>query len=193
MKNAERTALTRGRLIAVSRALFAEHGYAGTSTEAILQGVALGRGALYHHFRDKAELFEAVCQQICEEAVPVVDAAAARGRDAVSSLVLGSLAWVDFMTRPEVRQIIVVDAPTVLGWERWDALDRKLSYASLRDGLRSAIAAGELKFGCTVDMATTLVNGSLNAIALRAGAPASRIKRSEWERAVRTLFEAFRP
>lgn len=192
MKNADRTALTRGRLIAVARALFAEHGYAGTSTEAILQGTELGRGALYHHFRDKADLFEAVCQQICEEAVPVVNAEADRGRDAVSSLVRGSLAWVEFMTRPEVRQIIVVDAPTVLGWERWEALDQRLSYAALREGLHIAIRDGRLKFGCSLDMAATLVNGGLNAIALRAGAPNAPAPRSEWERAVRTLFDAFR-
>lgn len=173
--NPERSASTRAQLVAAARRLFALHGYAGTSTESILEAAGVRRGGMYHHFDGKGALFEAVCAALCEEAVPPVEAAVRAAEncsdDPLEPLIHGSIAWIAFMTRPEVRRILIVDAPTVLGWERWDALDARLSREMLREGIVTAIDAGALRFSGDPELLVTLFNGALNALALRLGAP----------------------
>ena len=147
-RNAERSAATRARLTGVARALFAREGYAATGTEAILQGAGVRRGAMYHHFADKAALFEAVCMELSEEALPEVDAAVSTTDEPLEMLVRGSIAWITFTIRPEVRRILLVDAPTVLGWERWDALDRRLRAQALRVRVEAVVDVRVLPDAC---------------------------------------------
>lgn len=188
--NPERSAQTRARLVGVARTLFARDGYAATPTEAILAGAGVQRGALYHHFADKAALFEAVCVQLVEEALPQVDAATARARSALDALVRGSIAWVEFVTRDDVRRILLVDGPTVLGWQRWQALDDRLSVNALRAAIGEAIAAGEISFDGDAELLTTMVNGALNALALQVGNAAPPPSPRQWQRAVRGFWQA---
>jgi AcrR family transcriptional regulator len=188
--NPERSAQTRARLVGVARSLFARDGYAAAPTEAILAGAGVQRGALYHHFADKAALFEAVCVQLVEEALPKVDAATARARSALDALVRGSIAWVEYVTRDDVRRILLVDGPTVLGWQRWQALDDRLSVNALRVALREAIVAGEISFDGDPELLTTMVNGALNALALWVGNAAPPPTPRQWQRAVRGFWQA---
>lgn len=190
MKNAERASATRARLIAVARRMFGTLGYAATATEAVLQEAGVARGALYHHFADKAALFEAVCQAVCEEIVPAVDEAAAARRDPVDALVNGSIRWIEKTSEPEARRILMIDAPTVLGWARWQALDDRLSQASLAEGMKAAMAVGALRFDCRFELAVAMMNGALNALALRVNAPEAPVPPREWRRAVRALWAA---
>lgn len=186
--NAERSAGTRARLVGVARTLFARDGYTATGTEAILAGAGVQRGALYHHFTDKAALFEAVCVQLSEQALPAVEAAVVKAADPLDALVRGSIAWIAFVTREDVRRILLVDAPTVLGWERWDALDRRLSSLALREGIDAALADGSIVFDGNAELLAVMVNGALNALALRVGAPDADVTARQWQRAVRGLF-----
>lgn len=71
-KNELRTIQTRGRLVAAARTLFARNGYAMTSTDAIIDEAGVTRGALYHHYRDKADLFEAVCRDLAAGAAEAI-------------------------------------------------------------------------------------------------------------------------
>jgi len=168
--NAERSAATRGRLLAVAREQFARDGYAGTATEAVLGEAGVKRGALYHHFRDKADLFEAVCRDIAAEAVEAIRAAAAGEMTAFDRLVAGSLAWFDAMMRPDARRILVIDAPAVLGFERWDAIDRENGFRLLLEGVRAAHREGELCFDGPADALAVLLNGAMNGAVIHAGA-----------------------
>lgn len=188
--NPERSAQTRARLVGVARTLFAREGYAAAPTEAILAGAGVQRGAMYHHFADKAALFEAVCVQLVEEALPQVEAATARAQGALDALVRGSIAWVMFVTRDDVRRILLVDGPTVLGWQRWQALDDRLSASALRTGLREAIAAGEISFDGDPELLTTMVNGALNALALQVGNAVPAPTPRQWRRAVRGFWQS---
>jgi AcrR family transcriptional regulator len=188
--NPQRSAQTQGRLLAAARALFARDGYAATSTEAILAGACVQRGALYHHFADKAALFEAVCMQLVEQALPAVDAATAKAHSPLDALVRGSIAWIEYVTRDDVRRILLVDAPTVLGWQRWQALDDQLSVNALRSGLREAVAAGELVFDGNAELLTTMVNGALTALALQIGNATPAPPARQWQRAVRGFWKA---
>lgn len=189
--NEERSANTRARLIATAGALFARHGYAATPTEAILDGAGVRRGALYHHFADKAALFEAVCRHLAVLAVPAIEAATAAARGPLDALVRGSIAWIGFVTHDDARRILLLDAPTVLGWERWQALDDRLAGEALRQAIEQALAAGELHFDGSADLLTTLANGALNALALRVGHARPPLPPREWQRAVRAFWRGF--
>lgn len=188
--NEERSANTRGRLITIAGALFARDGYAATPTEAILEGAGVRRGALYHHFADKAALFEAVCEQLAVHAVPAIDAATAAARGPLDALVRGSIAWIAFVTHDNARRILLLDAPTVLGWARWQALDDRLAAQALRDAIDAAIATGELHFDGPPELLATLANGALNALALRVGHAEPPLPARTWQRAVRAFWTA---
>lgn len=188
-KNDIRAAQTRARLVAAARELFAREGYARTATEEILAGAGVKRGALYHHYRDKADLFEAVCHTLAAEAADAVRMATEDIADPVDALKLGSMAWIDYMARGESRRILVVDAPGVLGGERWEALDRELSFDLLQVGVQVALDAGALRFQAGADALATLLNGAMNQIALRAeGQEAEVLKAGLLE-----LLDALRP
>lgn len=169
-KNVERSAATRGRLLAVARSRFARDGYAATATEAILAEAGVKRGALYHHFRDKADLFEAVCRVVAGEAVDAIRAAASAQSTARDRLLAGSLAWFDAMMRPDARRILVVDAPAVLGVERWNAIDRENGFRLLLEGVRAAHREGALRFEGPADTLAILLNGAMNGAVIHAGA-----------------------
>src|ERR1700761_9419291 len=118
---AERTASTRAALIAAARRLFAQHGYANVGTPAIAAEAGVTRGAMYHQFADKAALFEAVAE-VVESGLTadLVDSVAAAGpRDTVSALHAAVDAWLATSQEPEVRQILLLDGPVVLGWDRY--------------------------------------------------------------------------
>lgn len=167
-RNDLRAARTRERLVTAARALFARDGYGRTGTETILAEAGVRRGALYHHYRDKADLFEAVCRVLAAEAADAVRRASADADGPFDALERGSIGWIDYMARPESRQILVLDAPGVLGRERWEALDRELSFDLLRAGVADAIDAGVLRFAGTPEVLAVLLNGAMNEIALRA-------------------------
>jgi AcrR family transcriptional regulator len=118
---ADRTAATRGALVAAARALFAEHGYADVGTERVAQAAGVTRGALYHQFADKADLFAAVLEAVeVDLTARLIEAVAAVPEgDPLAVLVAGVDAWLDASVEPEVRRIALLEAPAVLGWERW--------------------------------------------------------------------------
>ncbi len=191
MRNVERVARTRAALIASARKLFAERPFAETSTEALLDGAGVTRGALYHHFEDKTALFEAVCIELSAEAKAAVEVALAKAKGHVDGLERGSIAWLDFMLQPEVRRILLVEAPTVLGWSRWVALDQELSFRLLLEGVAGALEAGELQFKQGAEALAVLLNGALNAMALRLGSEEVPLDRRTGRAAVRDLIRAF--
>ncbi|HTU37919.1 MAG TPA: helix-turn-helix domain-containing protein, partial [Acidimicrobiales bacterium] len=114
---AERTEATRGRLIATARRLFAHQGFAATSTEQILDEAEVSRGALYHHFSSKTDLFQAAFEAVEDEVTAaVLETATATGEtDPIRILELGFDAFLDQCVNPEVQRIVMLDGPTVLG------------------------------------------------------------------------------
>jgi AcrR family transcriptional regulator len=189
--NLERSTQTRQRLMHEARQLFATHGYSATGTELILQQAGVKRGAMYHHFADKLALFEAICKQICEEAAIAIDAALPEDKQfsPKDQLIEGSIAWMQFMLEADIRQIMLIDAPTALGWQRWQALEQDWGTASLRQGIEAAVQTDQLHPQCSIELLTTAMNGALNALALHAGAPGSSVSTAEWQRAVKALWK----
>src|SRR3712207_6058288 len=101
-RNAERSATTRGALIAAARPLFAERGYGGVGTEEIVRAAGVTRGALYHHFRGgKKDLFRAVAEAVEGEGVQRIAGGALRAPDPYEALERGAEAWLVPRTHPE--------------------------------------------------------------------------------------------
>jgi AcrR family transcriptional regulator len=143
---AERSAETSEALIAAARQLFAAHGYADVSLEAIVRTAGVTRGALYHHFADKTELFAAVFERVeGEVAARMGDAiAAAQQTDPVEIMRLGATFWLDVCAEPEIQRIVLVDAPAVLGWTRWTEIGNRYNIGLVRDLLTHAVQIGRI-------------------------------------------------
>jgi AcrR family transcriptional regulator len=135
---------TREALLRAARALFGTQGFAATSTEEIVAVAGVTKGALYHHFADKDALFRAVFEQVERE---VSDAAVAQFMrpDSWQALMGGCDSWLEAHDDPAVRQIALVDARGVLGWEAARAIETRFSTVALRGALRKAMQAGVLR------------------------------------------------
>lgn len=157
---AERALATRARLVAAARGLFAAQGYAATGTEAILAAAGVTRGALYHHFADKQALFAAVCEDLHGEAEAAIETDADAQGAAFEGVIAGCLAFLDFMARPQVRRILILDAPSVLGWEAWNEMDRRHGFGLLVEGVSAAVAEGSL--AGDPETLAVMINGALN-------------------------------
>jgi AcrR family transcriptional regulator len=143
---AERAAETREALIAAARPLFAEYGFSDVALETIVRAAGVTRGALYHHFADKTELFAAVFERADGEvAARMGEAIAAADKtDPVEVMRLGASFWLDACSDPEIQRIVLVDAPVVLGWARWTEIGNRYNIGLVRALLTSAIESGRI-------------------------------------------------
>lgn len=143
---AERSESTRAALVAAARPLFAERGYAGVGTEEIVRAAGVTRGALYHHFDGKLELFAAVYEQLEAELAERVAAGAlaANAEAPIEALRAGVEMVLRASTEPEVQRIVLLDAPAVLGWDRWREIAAKYGLGMVEATLRAAMDAGEI-------------------------------------------------
>jgi AcrR family transcriptional regulator len=143
-KNVARGEATRAQLITVATRMFAAQGYEDTSIEAVLQEAGVSRGSLYHHFASKEALFEAVLADV-EAKVGERALSATAGADGpVAALRAGCLEWIRVAGDPVVQRILLIDAPSVLGWERWRAMgERALGF--IRAVLQAVADEGRLR------------------------------------------------
>ena len=129
-----------------ARGLFAEKGYVEVTVEEIVRSAGVTRGALYHHFQDKRLLFRAAVEEIEEEIDVLVEGAAkeahVRSGDPFEAMMAGHYAFLDACLRSEVRRIILLDGPAVLGWEEWHEIDAGHAVAQLEEGLGMLVDAG---------------------------------------------------
>jgi AcrR family transcriptional regulator len=141
---AQRSAATRGALVASARTLFAEHGFAGAGREDIVAAAGVTRGAMYHHFASKEDLFAAVVEQIEEEVVAGVATAAMVTDDPIEQLRLGSQAYLDAALDPGMRRICLLDAPAVLPPDQRQAINDRYGLGLVREALAHAAAEGRV-------------------------------------------------
>jgi AcrR family transcriptional regulator len=135
---------TRARLIATARALFAAKGYFATGTTEIVEAAQVGtRGALYHHFADKKALFEAVFEAV-EQDLAQRAAGAITGATAFERLRQGLDAFLDESLDAEVRRILLVDGPAVLGWDGWRTIEARYGLGSITRMLEAGIEDGSI-------------------------------------------------
>jgi AcrR family transcriptional regulator len=143
---AERTAATRAALLGAARDLFASKGFSEVSTQEIVATAGVTRGALYHQFSDKAELFTAVYEEVEAELVAAVATGIAQDEpsNSVDAMRLGARLFLDLCAAPGVQRIVLMDAPAVLGWEQWRAIGARYGLGVIEAMLTQAVAAGEI-------------------------------------------------
>lgn len=144
-KRAEQGRATRDQLIDVATGLFAEQGYEGTSIEEVLGTAGVSRGALYHHFAGKEALFEAVVRTVEDRILAGLAEVTRDAPDAVAALLTASLAWIDLASDPVIQQILLIDAPSVLGWEKWQAMNGDRALGAVRAIMADIADQGRLK------------------------------------------------
>lgn len=177
----ERGKATRERLIEAAREQFGAHGYEHTSLDAILGVAGVKRGALYHHFTSKQELFDTVLDQVVAEMAERVAKAAGAASDPVESLRTGCATWLRMALDPEVQRIVLLDPASVVGWTRYREIDEAHTLGGLRRNLELIAAQGRLAGG-DVDLLAHMVIASVNEAALliaRAENPRAALKTGE--------------
>lgn len=174
MTRSEQRDATRRALVDAASARFAADGYAATALPAIVADAAVTKGAMYHHFASKAELFEAVLADVQASVGARVAAAADVEPDSWSQLVAGCRAFLTASTDASVRRIMLLDGPSVLGWARWREHDDATSARHLGEAIAALVADGTLAAVDTT-VTTRLLSGAMNEAALwLADAPAAR-------------------
>jgi len=164
---ADRSAATRRALVDAARTLFAAESFAEVGTERIVHAAGVTRGALYYQFTDKVELFAAVLEEIEVELMGRLTSllVALPPGDARDLLVAGADAWLDAATEPEVLRIVLIDGPSVLGWERWREIGLRHGLGLVTSVLADAVASGAIPKQPVEPMAHALI-GALDEAAL---------------------------
>src|SRR3954466_16073033 len=136
---------TREALIEAALALFSERGYAGVGTEEIVARAKVTRGALYHHFADKRDLFRAVFERVESELMERIGSRMQATDDPWQLAPDGMHAFLDACEEPAVKRISLTDAPAVLGWEEWREIDNRHGLGLTRAALQNAVDAGVMR------------------------------------------------
>jgi AcrR family transcriptional regulator len=185
----EKGRATRDRLIEAGRELFGEHGYEGTSIEAILRAAGVARGALYHHFDTKEALYDAVLDRVVAEIAAAAAEAARATEDPVESLQAGCVTWLEMALDPAVQRIALLDAPAVVGWTRWRELDEQHVLGGLRASLHRLAAEGRLPEEQVAPLAHMVLAAVNEAALMIARADDQRAALESGQAAVDTLIE----
>jgi AcrR family transcriptional regulator len=185
----ERSAATRAALVGAARPRFAERGYAAVSTPEIAEAAGVTRGAMYHQFADKAALFASVAEAVEADVTQRMadDVLAAGHRDPLSALHGAVDAWLDACEEPEVRQVLLLDAPVVLGWEGFRDLAQHYGLGLTEQLLQAAIDAGQLPGLSTRPFAHVLLGALQEAAFVVTADPAARV---ETARVVHVILDA---
>ena len=191
-RKAEQSELTRGALVDAARGMFSERGYAGVSTEEIVQAAGVTRGALYHHFKDKQDLFTAVVEQVEQEVLERVGAAAVSETDPWEQQRVAVGAFLDACLDPAVQRIILTDAPSVLGLAAWREIEARYGLALVRAGLQLVMDAGLIEQQPIEPLAHMLLGAMAEAGLLIAHAQDATAARAEVGESLDRLMQGLR-
>ena len=163
----QRSAATKEALIRAARPLFATEGFAAVGTEAIVRAAGVTRGALYHQFTDKTELFAAVFEVVEAELTARIGEAVDNSglTDPVELMKLGARTWLDACAEPEAHRIVLVEAPAVLGWIRWREVGLRYGLGMVQSLLSFAMEVGSIRQQPVEPLAHVLI-GAIDEAAL---------------------------
>ena len=191
-RKAEQSEVTRAALVAAARELFATKGFADTSTEEIVQRAQVTRGALYHHYRDKQDLFRAVFEEVEAGLARRALKAAMRASSPLERIQIGFAAYLDACLEPSVQRIALIEGPSVLGWDQWHEIDVRYMFDPVERGLRQAIEASEIDDQPTDALTHLLFGACAQAALVVARATKPRKARANAGAALHRLIEGLR-
>jgi len=178
--------------VTAARHLFNERGYANAGTEEIVRQAGVTRGALYHHFADKKDLFRAVYEQIEEEVVAEIAGRMAGATDPYEALKTGTLTLLDICTDPAMARIALIDAPSVLGWAEWREIDLRYGLGLVIAGLQGGMDTGVLRPQPVRPLAHVLLGAMSEAGMMIANAEDPAFARAEVEAPLMALLDGLR-
>ena len=188
---AERSAATQQALIDAARRLWGERGYADVGTPEIAEAAGVTRGAMYHQYADKAALFRAVIEAMDAEIIERLQASVAASQPQTPADTMHAMAdaWLDIAGEPEVRQLMLLDAPSVIGWAEYREMSQRNAVESAEALLSAAIEAGQLKPQPLRPLAIVLLGALDEAAMYLAGAEDPRQAREEIRAVIRDLID----
>lgn len=142
--------------------LFAAHGFAGASLDDVAKAARMTRGAVYHHFDSKKDLFEAVLVELESDIDRTVIAAAAGTDNAWDAAMAGLNAFLDRCAAPRYGRLVMVEGPIALGWQRWRECEEKYAYGLVETFMRTLMDQGVIE-RFPLETATRLVFGMLSS------------------------------
>jgi AcrR family transcriptional regulator len=189
---AEQADATRTALSAAARQLFTERGYAATSTTEIVERAGVTRGALYHHFAAKEDLFRAVFEQLEGQVTEHVAKEALTSTDPLEQLRRGTRAYLDACIDPAVQRVVLLEGPSVLGWQTWQEVEQRYGYGLVVAGVEAAIGAGLIAAQPVEPLAHVLFGALTEAGMVVARADDPDAARAEMEAAMDRLLDGLR-
>ncbi|HVU74462.1 MAG TPA: TetR/AcrR family transcriptional regulator [Mycobacteriales bacterium] len=183
---------TRAALLDAAREQFGEKGYGATLTEDVVAQAGVTKGALYHHFGGKSELFAEVYEQVKREISDRV-AEVFMGRDPWTALVDGCRRLVDAQLDPAVRRIVLNDARAVLGWEEVRRIETQHGGTALRGALRKAMVAGVIDRQPLRPLSLMLTGALSESVFYVAEADDALAARAEVDALVQRILDGLRP
>ena len=191
--NTERSEATRGALVAVARELFASSGYADTSIEEIVRRADVTRGALYHHFADKRDVFRAVYEAVESELTAGIAAVVMGEARPERRLLAGVEAFLDACLDPAVQRIVLLDAAAVLGWDEMHELEQKYGLGMMTAALQNAMDEGVVEPEPVAPLAQMLLGALTEAGLAIARADDVALARREFGDAAARLLAGLAP
>jgi AcrR family transcriptional regulator len=191
-KKAESAAQTRASLEKVARELFEERGFDAVSAEEIVAAAGVTRGALYHHYDGKEGLFEAVVEAAMARLHRHIGSSAAGARDPLEALSLGIARFLELATAPRLQRVLFVDAPAVLGWQRWRKMDERYGLGLLKGAVEQAMKLGLLRRGSAELVAHIVMSGLIESAMVIAQAEDKAAARREAEEIMGRVLAALR-
>jgi AcrR family transcriptional regulator len=184
---------TRAALVRAAQRLFTRKGYGATATEEIVRAAKVTRGALYHHFSDKEELFRAVFEATEAQMLERVLGAAADVQSPLAQLQVAIDAFLEACLDATLRRIILQEGPAVLGWTTWHEIDSQYAFGAVSAGLEAAMDAGELERQPVEPLAHLLVGSLMQAGLVVSRAGDQRAASSAIGHALHRLLDGLRP
>ncbi len=186
----DRSSSTRADLVAAARELFAARGYQAVPADEIVRAAGVTRGALYHHYADKQALFRAVVEELEREITDEVDDAFRQAPDPVTGMTVALGVFLDACQRAEVRRISLTDAPAVLGWTTWRAIEAEHGLGLLVRILTEAVAEGVITPQPVRALSQLVLAAVMEAAHMIADAEDPAAARAEAQQVLGTWFAA---
>jgi AcrR family transcriptional regulator len=193
MTRDEQALATRAAVVESARVLWAQKGYFDTSTAEIVEAAGVGtRGALYHHFRDRKELFVAVFAEVQSRLARELATMVPPGSDPLETLCAALLGFLDLTARAADVQALLIDGPAVFGLREWHRIEELRGLATIEKPLAAAIAAGIVDDQPTRPLAQLLLRLADAAALSVAAADSPLTAREETGAALRVVIEGLR-
>jgi len=136
---AQRRAATIAAITRAAGELFATHGFAATSIDDIARRAGVAKGAVYHHFESKEQIFARVFEQMTAALAAEVAATAAAGKSILDSFELGTLKYLTSISGDKCRQVLLIDGPAVLGWGKWREIDARYFGGTMQGSTKTTL------------------------------------------------------